>query len=136
MKCDGVRDRFCLITMTVLCIRVSDVVLTSARYIVASSALQRRPALFSHETDRSLKITLLPSSPYRDLRMIGGRRHGGLCLCLACLYPFLCPAGEGQFDSQLDRLNNSAHLGPNLASMCTRLDCNEFYSIGAGGEYT
>ena len=47
---------------------------------------------------------------------------------------------EGEFDSQLrellESLNNSAHLEPNLASLCARLDFNEFYSFGPGGKYT
>ena len=47
---------------------------------------------------------------------------------------------EGEFDSQLHELlqtlNNSAHLEPNLASLCARLDFNEFYTFGPGGKYT
>ena len=36
----------------------------------------------------------------------------------------------------LEALNGSAHLEPNLASLCARLDFNEFYSFGPGGKYT
>ena len=47
---------------------------------------------------------------------------------------------EGDFDAQLrellEALNGSAHLEPNLASLCARLDFNEFYSFGPGGKYT
>jgi gamma-tubulin complex component 2 len=47
---------------------------------------------------------------------------------------------EGEFDTQLrsllESLNNSAHLEPNLASLCARLDFNEFYTFGPGGKYT
>ena len=47
---------------------------------------------------------------------------------------------ECEFDTQLlellETLNNSAHLEPNLASLCARLDFNEFYSFGPGGKYT
>ena len=47
---------------------------------------------------------------------------------------------EEDFDAQLrellEALNGSAHLEPNLASLCARLDFNEFYSFGPGGKYT
>ena len=47
---------------------------------------------------------------------------------------------EKDFDAQLrvllEALNGSAHLEPNLASLCARLDFNEFYSFGPGGKYT
>ena len=47
---------------------------------------------------------------------------------------------EREFDFQLrellESLNASTHLEPNLASLCARLDFNEFYSFGPGGKYT
>ena len=46
---------------------------------------------------------------------------------------------ESEFDAQLrellESLNHSAHLEPNLASLCARLDFNEFYTFGPGGKY-
>jgi gamma-tubulin complex component 2 len=47
----------------------------------------------------------------------------------------LSEAFDAQFGTLLETLNDAAHLEPNLASLCARLDFNEYYSFGPGGKY-